>query len=253
MLGKSALILGATGSVGKHLLRSVLSSNVFTRVGEYGRKVTPEEQLSEYVPTGKLVQKVIDFDQIKDAELGKDRWDVVFVTLGTTKQKAGSATAFEKIDREYVLNAARAAISEDQGSRQRIVYLSSAGANPSAHALYLRSKGLTEQGLASLGYGDVIVFRPTFLAEAEREKPLPFEPTVQRIANFLAKFSSSVQVPVKTLAESMRLAGELGSSALPPDVQTSNITLPGQDTASFTVLNNSAILKLATNAESPST
>lgn len=31
-----------------------------------------------------------------------------------------------------------------------------------------RSKGLTEQGLANLGYDDVIIFRPGMLAQAER-------------------------------------------------------------------------------------
>jgi hypothetical protein len=33
----------------------------------------------------------------------------------------------------------------------------------------LRSKGLTEQGLASLGYDDVIVFRPGFLVGTDRK------------------------------------------------------------------------------------
>lgn len=42
--------------------------------------------------------------------------------LGTTKKNAGSAEAFEKIDREYVINAARAAKAE--GTDQRIVYVS---------------------------------------------------------------------------------------------------------------------------------
>jgi oxidoreductase len=31
-----------------------------------------------------------------------------------------------------------------------------------------RSKGLTEQGLAHLGYKDTIILRPAFLAQAER-------------------------------------------------------------------------------------
>ena len=39
----------------------------------------------------------------------------------------------------------------------------------------LRSKGLTEQGLAGLGYKDLIVFRPGLLQEANREEPKPVE------------------------------------------------------------------------------
>lgn len=38
-----------------------------------------------------------------------------------------------------------------------------------------RSKGLTEQGLASIGFDDVIIFRPAFLAQADREAFRPVE------------------------------------------------------------------------------
>jgi oxidoreductase len=34
--------------------------------------------------------------------------------------------------------------------------------------LVSRSKGMTEQALAGLGYSDTIIFRPGFLANAER-------------------------------------------------------------------------------------
>lgn len=44
------------------------------------------------------------------------------IALGTTRKAAGSAEAFEKIDREYVIKAAEAARIE--GKKQRLVYLS---------------------------------------------------------------------------------------------------------------------------------
>ena len=78
----------------------------------------------------KLEQKVIDFEKIHDYGLKQGKWDVVFITyvcfifcekrkflfaamltvcsfslncsLGTNKASAGSAEAFEKIDRESV-------------------------------------------------------------------------------------------------------------------------------------------------------
>jgi oxidoreductase len=46
----------------------------------------------------------------------------VFIALGTTAKAAGSPEAFERIDREYVINAARSAKSE--GHPQRLVYVS---------------------------------------------------------------------------------------------------------------------------------
>jgi oxidoreductase len=101
-----------------------LSSPHFTRVGEYGRRLTPSEEIT----TGKdkLEQKVIDFEEIQESRLKDGKWDVVFITyehvlslfvsrantswdcnwetyrLGTTRAAAGSDEAFDKIDREYV-------------------------------------------------------------------------------------------------------------------------------------------------------
>ena len=80
--GKSALILGATGSVGKHLLTELLASPYYTRVGEFGRRVTPPDALGP-AAREKLVQKTLDFDKLGEADdqgLREGKWDVVFIT-----------------------------------------------------------------------------------------------------------------------------------------------------------------------------
>lgn len=74
----SALILGATGATGKHLLREVLQSDRFTKVGEYGRSLTPESKLP--AEKEKLEQKKIDYEQLDQANLKQGNWDVVFIT-----------------------------------------------------------------------------------------------------------------------------------------------------------------------------
>ena len=78
MSGKSALIIGATGAVGKNLLRELVASSEFTRVGEYGRRVTPKDKLGE--GSSKVEQKAIDFEKLDEAGLKDGKWDVVFVT-----------------------------------------------------------------------------------------------------------------------------------------------------------------------------
>lgn len=75
---KSALLLGATGATGKHLLRELIKSPEFGRVGEYGRRVTPLDSLN--APADKLEQKVIDFEKLDEAGLKDGKWDVVFIT-----------------------------------------------------------------------------------------------------------------------------------------------------------------------------
>ena len=77
MIGKTALILGADGATGKSLLQELLASLTYTLIGEYGRKITPTDQLP--VGKDKLQQRVIDFDKLEDAKLNELRWDVVFI------------------------------------------------------------------------------------------------------------------------------------------------------------------------------
>ncbi|KAG1771493.1 hypothetical protein EDD22DRAFT_1027356 [Suillus occidentalis] len=235
----TALILGSTGATGRHLLRELLSSNEWSKVGEYGRRVTPEADLPQN--RGKLEQKTIDFENLEAAGLKDGRWDVVFVTLGTTRAKAGSAEMFEKIDREYVVNACKAAKTGDPEHKQRVVYLSSGGANPSSPFLYAKSKGLTELGIARLGYADTIVFRPGLLKGAKRADPRLAETIVGYVTGAMSYFTSSVEIHVPVLAKAIMKAGVLGSSGLPPAV---GATKAGQEDAWFTVIGNKGALVL---------
>ena len=140
MTGQSALVFGATGAVGKEILKELLASPDVVRVGEYGRRsvtcsrpllllivcilrVTPLDNIG--VGKDKLEQKTIDFKKLEESGLKEGKWDVVYVAcvavlihflqpaqayavfpelrrLGTSKSAAGSAAAFEKIDREFV-------------------------------------------------------------------------------------------------------------------------------------------------------
>lgn len=96
-MSSTALLIGATGLVGKHLLPQLLESTHFSQVGEFGRRVT---SFPESNPNSKLQQRVIDFEKLSEAGLKDGSWDVLYITLGTTKAIAGSKAAFTKIDKE---------------------------------------------------------------------------------------------------------------------------------------------------------
>ncbi|KAF7309491.1 hypothetical protein MIND_00319900 [Mycena indigotica] len=235
----SALLLGATGQVGSCILKELLASPYFSKVGEFGRKTTDPDKLA--VGKEKLEQRTIDFENLDTSGLKDGKWDVVFIALGTTAKAAGSAAAFEKIDREYVINAARAA----QGDYpQRLIYVSSAGANSKSSFLYPRSKGLTENGLAKLGYDEVIVFRPALLAGVNRPDSRPAERIASVFTSVLSHISSSVEININTLAKSILKAGYLNK--LPP---VARATQSGSDGAKFTLVDNAGALALATNSE----
>ncbi|KAK0501706.1 hypothetical protein EDD18DRAFT_1347778 [Armillaria luteobubalina] len=213
MSGKTALIVGATGQTGQHLLKELLASSHFTKVGEYGRRLTDLSTLS----TGKdkLEQKVIDFEKLEESGLKDGKWDVVFLTLGTTRKAAGGAEGFQRIDRDYVINAAREARVPDH--EQRVLYLSSGSANAKSSFLYPRCKGQTEEALASMGYSDTIVFHPGLLAGTNRPQSRMPEVIAEGVINTLrlSSFFSGLEIKVATLGRSMAIAGWLGSERLP--------------------------------------
>ncbi|KAI0317009.1 hypothetical protein OF83DRAFT_1123551 [Amylostereum chailletii] len=239
---QTALIIGATGQTGGHLLRELLDSPKYARVLEAGRRVTPADKLPASA-RGKLEQRVINFEKLDEARLGEgEGFDVVYITLGTTAKLAGSSANFEKIDREYVVNAARAAKVADPNRPQRLVYLCTNVADPKGSSLYQRSKGLTEQALASLGYADPIIFRPGFLRGAKREDFRPLEVVFGPLSTVLGHFSNNIEIGVDKLAKSMRIAGTVGSAGLPASV---NATKTSWDKDEFTVVNNASAVLLA--------
>ncbi|CEL57409.1 Oxidoreductase HTATIP2 OS=Gorilla gorilla gorilla GN=HTATIP2 PE=3 SV=1 [Rhizoctonia solani AG-1 IB] len=243
MSGQSALLVGATGATGRHVLRELLKDPQFTRVGEFGRRSLPESELPG-VDTSKLQRKTVDFEKLDEKEWKEGRWDVVYITLGTTRNQAGSAEAFEKIDREYVINAAKAAKSTDASHQQRLVYLSSGGANASSPFLYPKSKGLTERGLASLGYSDFIAFQPGLLRGAQRSDPRLAETVLGWVTGALSHVTSALEINVADLGRSIVNAGKLGTAGLPKSVGAAQS--PAQEGSSaYTTINNAGAIALS--------
>jgi hypothetical protein len=78
--GQSALLIGATGATGQYVLKELLASSHFTRVGEYGRRVTSEDNLKVLTGKEKLEQKTIDFEKLDESGLKEGKWDVIFIT-----------------------------------------------------------------------------------------------------------------------------------------------------------------------------
>ncbi|KZT61487.1 NAD(P)-binding protein [Calocera cornea HHB12733] len=236
MSGKTALLLGATGNTGSSLLLELLASPAFTKIGEYGRRITPSDTLP--LPgREKLQQHIIDFENLAGAGLEQEKWDVVFVTLGTTRKLAGSAQDFQRIDRDYVVNAAKHA-RDPSSTEQRLIYVSAAGANPRSSLLYPRTKGETEHALSQLGYGETIVFRPAMLQGAVRKEPRPAEAVAGAIVGALSWVWDGAAIHVKDLAKAMRIAGQVGAEGLPKQARATKVD-------GFTVVGNGGALALS--------
>lgn len=175
---RTALVAGATGLVGGHLLRLLLDDPSYERVTALVRRGLP-------LSHKKLLQREINFDLLGD--LGAvTRVDDVFCCLGTTMRQAGSRDAFRTVDFTYVHELARLA----SGSRaRRFLLVSSHGANPRSRIFYSRVKGEAEEAVKQLRFDAVHIFRPSLLLGARRE----FRPA-ERLGMVLARVATPLLV-----------------------------------------------------------
>ncbi|GAA5900956.1 hypothetical protein JCM6882_005988 [Rhodosporidiobolus microsporus] len=227
------LLLGATGATGQQALKAALESPDVTTVLTFGRSAP---KVDDGVSTAKLQHTALDFEALlqedgKGTEAAKLRdasADAVLVTLGTTRKNAGSAEKFERIDREYVLAAAKAARREDK-PEQRVVYLSSAGSSATSSFLYPRSKGLTEQGLADLGYAETVIFRPGYLVvPGGRGETRIAESIFGSVTNLASSFTNRLQIPTPVLGTALVKASSLTLETLKVPAFGANETLAGK-------------------------
>ncbi|KAI9487094.1 MAG: hypothetical protein EXX96DRAFT_551780 [Benjaminiella poitrasii] len=172
-MNKTAMIFGATGAVGKQLLKDVLKNGTYAKVVSIGRR--PVELEDSSIPQDKLVQKTVDFDNLEAHREDFKGVSDVFCCLGTTKADAGSAENFIKIDQTYVLNSAKLIAEENKSaelSPVHFLYCSSVGANKNSFFLYTKTKGETEAALGEMGFEKVSIFHPAFLETVEpRTRP----------------------------------------------------------------------------------
>lgn len=169
---KTALVVGASGLIGKHLTHKLLASQYYNKVTIIVRKkLTIEHQ--------KLEQLVMDFDKIDTSKIIADD---IFCCLGTTMKQAGSKEAFYNVDFTYPLNFAKAGLAN--GTKQFLI-ITAMGADEKSWIYYNRVKGEIEKALSDLRYPTLIILRPSMLA-GEREHPRIGEKIGKVVMDFFA-------------------------------------------------------------------
>ncbi|MBU2488425.1 MAG: NAD(P)H-binding protein [Proteobacteria bacterium] len=158
---KTALLLGATGLVGGHLLRGLVDAEGFGRV-----TVLTRRSVGELARHPKVSEHLVDFE-CPETYCDLASADVVFCALGTTLSAAGSREAFRKVDYTFCREAAAAAM--DAGA-QHYLLVSSMGANARSMFFYNRVKGQLEEAMEKMGFASLSIFRPSFLAGDRAKK-----------------------------------------------------------------------------------
>ena len=149
----TAVIIGATGAVGKEILNEILGNEYYERIYALGRNsitTLPDEE--------RLTKIIIDFENINFDTSILENADV-FASLGTTIKIAGTKENQRKIDVDYTVNFAK--LCEEKTRSFNVV--SAIGANSKSKNFYNSLKGELEDKLKEMNLGVLRIFQPSLL------------------------------------------------------------------------------------------
>ena len=158
---RTALLAGATGLVGSHLLEQLLLDGHWDKVITVGRRPTDRA-------APQLEQLVVPFPEIGELPAVDD----VFSCLGTTIKVAGSQDAFRAVDHDAVVALATQAA---RSGAQQFLHVTALGASAGSRIFYNRVKGETERDVAAVGLPTTIAFRPSMIDGRRADESRPGE------------------------------------------------------------------------------
>jgi uncharacterized protein YbjT (DUF2867 family) len=173
---RTALVVGATGLVGGHVIDFLFERESWSRVIVLARR-----SLGRTHP--KLEEHLVDFERLDAHRESFAGAEDVFACLGTTKKAAGSDERRRRIDHDYTVEAAR--LAHEVGA-SRLALVSSVGASESASSFYLRVKGDTERDVRALGYDQLVIAQPSFL-QGDRAEDRPGEAVGIAVSRVLSR------------------------------------------------------------------
>jgi uncharacterized protein YbjT (DUF2867 family) len=173
-VGRTALVAGASGLVGGHVLRCLLEDPEYERVTVLARRDLP-------IAHKKLEQRVLAFDRL--AQMADfPRVHDVFCCLGTTIKRAGSQEAFRKVDHALVVELARVAVRH---RASQFLLVTALGADPRSRLFYNRVKGEVEEAVRRFAFDAIHIFRPSLLL-GKRTESRPAERMAVMVSPLIA-------------------------------------------------------------------
>ncbi|MEX2350692.1 MAG: NAD(P)H-binding protein [Flavobacteriaceae bacterium] len=197
---KTAIILGATGLTGGHLLDFLLKDDRYEKIKLFSRS-------SVGLSNPKLEEHLIDLFEL---EKHKENFqaDEVFCCIGTTKAKTPDDETYRKID--YGIPFATAKICKGNSINTYIV-ISAMGANPDSKVFYNKTKGEMERDVLKQNIQNTYILQPGLINGNRDEKRLG-----ESIAKFLFKVLNPVipkkyrSISPETIAKTMIVLANQG-------------------------------------------
>lgn len=198
-------LLGSTGLVGKNVLRLLARLDQIQHVYCPVRAVPQFSELGISEGSSKVDFEQINFESHEKLRAGFLGCEAVICCLGTTRKKAGSKAAQEKIDLRLPLSLA--AIAKKEGVKH-FLCVSAQGANSASPFFYNRLKGLLEEGLTMMGFESLTLVRPSLLLGKHKE-PRFGEDLMQKVFGRHPEFLPSFFRPVHAETVAAHLVASL--------------------------------------------
>ena len=156
---KTALLFGASGLVGSHVLSQLISNNDYSKI-----KLFVRSTIDITDPKIEIIQT--DFNNLENHK--EDiKGDDCFFCIGTTKQNSPDKNEYKRVELDVPKKIAQIAKSNLVNS---FVFVSSGYADPNSSGDYLKFKGLVEEELKRLSFSKLGIMRPSFLMGDRKEK-----------------------------------------------------------------------------------
>ena len=156
---KTALLFGASGLVGSHVLNQLISNNNYSKI-----KLFIRSSINMSDPKIEIIQT--DFNNLENHR--EDiKGDDCFFCIGTTKKNSPDKNEYKRVELEVPKQIAQIAKSNLVNS---FVFISSGYADPKSSGDYLKFKGEVEEELKRLNFPKLGIMRPSFLLGDRKEK-----------------------------------------------------------------------------------
>ena len=156
---KTALLFGASGLVGSHLLNQLIKDTNYSKIKLFVRSVT------EIIDPKVEIIKT-DFNNLQNHKEDV-KGDDCFFCIGTTKQNSSDKDEYRRVELDIPKEIAKITKLNLVNS---FIFVSAIYANPNSSGDYVRFKGLVEEELKRLNFPKLALMRPSFLMGDRKEK-----------------------------------------------------------------------------------